>query len=127
MNYEGTYSAVHGWLRHQIGTAKPPCEKCGVTTDDRRYEWALLKGKQYQKKRENFFILCRPCHVVYDGVITLLAIKKYKPVVAIKEGKHMKFHSIQEAARITGVSKTSISNNLHGRSKTAGGFVWSIA
>lgn len=52
MTYEATYGAVHGWLRHKIGRAEAPCERCGATrSDDRRYEGALLKGKRYEKKR----------------------------------------------------------------------------
>jgi hypothetical protein len=33
-----------------------------------RYEWALLKGKMMERKRENFIQLCMSCHRKYDSV-----------------------------------------------------------
>ncbi len=59
------YQAIHIWLRKTFGRAKkcenPKCEdKCKI------YEWALWKGKEYIKKRENFRMLCKSCHKKYD-------------------------------------------------------------
>lgn len=60
-----TYGIVHYWLRQNYG--KP--NKClnldckGIST---RYEWALIKGRKYIRKRENFMRLCRSCHAIYD-------------------------------------------------------------
>lgn len=36
------------------------------------------------------------------------------------------FKSINEAAKLTKVGRCSISNNINGRSKTAGGFIWKL-
>ena len=43
---------------------KKECEECKVT--DKKLDWALLKGRKYLRKRENFKILCRSCHLKYD-------------------------------------------------------------
>lgn len=127
MDYEPTYGAVHGYLRHKMGKAKPPCQRCGATKHDRRYEWALIKGKKYEKKLENFFILCRPCHVIYDNVIQRLTENKYKPIYAIAPDKTHTFSSTKEAATEFKLLKTSINNALRGRAKTAGGYKWEYA
>jgi 5-methylcytosine-specific restriction endonuclease McrA len=59
-----SYSAIHKWLTRTYGkTIK--CEKCG---NNRFVEWALLKGKKYERKRKNFWRLCRKCHRQYDGI-----------------------------------------------------------
>ena len=42
-----------------------------------------------------------------------------------KEGEQIcTYESITKASASTGISRTSISNNLNNKSKSAGGFIW---
>ncbi len=76
------YGAVHMWIRRTFGKANV-CEnpKCvyprknksrEVTKYPKRFEWALIHGQKYEKKRENFISLCKSCHASYD--LNLLSI-----------------------------------------------------
>lgn len=60
-----TYMRVHYWLWSNFGKAHK-CESGVCNSFSKRYEWALLRGKRYKKNRENFIMLCRPCHQKYD-------------------------------------------------------------
>lgn len=62
----GGYHAIHIWLKLHYGKAYK-CENKDCKGNGKRYEWALLKGNDYDHKRENFFMLCKPCHSRYDG------------------------------------------------------------
>lgn len=63
------YSGIHMWLRSEYGKANT-CEseiigiECRNNTS--RYHWAKLRGKRYERKRENFIQLCNSCHRIYD-------------------------------------------------------------
>lgn len=60
-----SYSGIHMWLKRTHG--KPfPCEGVSCKGKSKTYEWALVKGKKYERKRENFIKLCRSCHHYYD-------------------------------------------------------------
>lgn len=63
------YSGIHMWLRSEYGIANT-CESDAIGMDCRknskRYHWAKLKGKRYERKRENFIQLCNSCHRIYD-------------------------------------------------------------
>lgn len=124
MNYDPNYNNVHKWLTYNHGKASR-CERC--KGKNKRYEYALIRGYKYEKKRENFIELCKPCHALYDNVIERMTEKKYKPVYAVKDGKTFYFPSCIAAAAETGVLKTSISNVLHGRALSAGGYKWKYA
>lgn len=65
-NGKPTYAAVHLWLHKYHGKANK-CDnpKCTIL-NPYRYEWALLHGNEYEKKRENFWQLCVKCHRDYD-------------------------------------------------------------
>lgn len=61
-------SQVHKWMDVHYGQDKicegAPGIKCrGKATV---YDWALKKGYEYERKRENFLRLCRSCHRRYD-------------------------------------------------------------
>jgi len=61
---------IHMWLRKNFGDANK-CENLHCYYVDiygfkPRYEWSLLRGKKYEKKRENFWMLCKSCHFKYD-------------------------------------------------------------
>ena len=59
-----SYMGIHKWLVITFGKANK-CEQCGII-HNKRYHYALLKGKEYQRKRENFWMLCASCHKKYD-------------------------------------------------------------
>lgn len=58
------YYGLHTWMRKTFGKAN----KCELNSIHKswRYEWALIKGKTYERKRENFIMLCLNCHRSYD-------------------------------------------------------------
>ncbi len=64
------YSGIHLWLTNTYGSPQQ-CEQClirGKKTGRKwSIEWALLKGKSYLRRRENFWALCVKCHANYDG------------------------------------------------------------
>lgn len=74
-NWKGkniTYSAFHHWIRKTFGKA---C-KCDNRTEkilsfvcskkSNTFNWALKKGKKYSRKKENYYMLCKSCHSIYD-------------------------------------------------------------
>ena len=78
-NYRGgniSYRRFHQWLDKNFGKANK-CEnkKCTypqitarkkILYKPSRFHWALLSGKNYQRKRENYVMLCALCHSRYD-------------------------------------------------------------
>lgn len=59
------YSAVHYWMKSNYGKASK-CESGTCTKKSKTFQWALLRGKTYCRKRENFMELCGSCHLKYD-------------------------------------------------------------
>lgn len=58
---------VHIWLR-KFYIKNRICEHCGLNKEGLcGTDWALIKGKNYERKRENFIELCRKCHRIYDA------------------------------------------------------------
>lgn len=65
LGIDAPYHAIHQWMIRTYGKAKMcESEKCNGLVNS--YEWSLLKGKTYQRKRENFWQLCKSCHRKYD-------------------------------------------------------------
>ena len=58
------YCAIHRWLNTTFGKADR-CEN--NKTHKGKYQWALIKGKKYERRRKNFKKLCAKCHAKYDG------------------------------------------------------------
>jgi transposase len=58
------YAKVHQWLVRNYGQSDD-CEKCGGEKS-KKYNWALIHGKEYEKVRNNFMKLCVACHRAYD-------------------------------------------------------------
>lgn len=56
---------VHTWLTEVYGNIKV-CEGKDCRKISTNYDWALIHGKQYERKRKNFKRLCRSCHLRYD-------------------------------------------------------------
>jgi hypothetical protein len=63
-NWKGNnvcYRTLHYWLENNFGKAIK-CENKSCNGKNKHYEWALKKGKPYEKKRDYFWQLCRSCH-----------------------------------------------------------------
>lgn len=59
------YHAVHDWLNLNFGKADK-CENISCKNISKKFEWSKLKGELYERKRENFWQLCKSCHTYYD-------------------------------------------------------------
>ena len=59
------YAAIHIWLQVNFGVASK-CEALDCVGASQHYEWALLKGKTHQRRRENYQEMCVSCHRKYD-------------------------------------------------------------
>lgn len=131
------YDTIHKYLTAHYGLAtkceNPYCK----SISPKRYEYALIKGRIYSKDISDYIQLCPSCHRKYDykpeyGERHSLAMKgnispkRWIPVSQYSiSGVFIKdFLSCQKGSEETGISETSISNNLNGRSTMAGGFVW---
>ena len=62
---EANYQTIHKWLRRTFGNANK-CESKNCRQISKNFHYALIKGKEYERKRENFMQLCRSCHLKYD-------------------------------------------------------------
>ena len=58
-------AGIHDWLKREFDKANK-CENGKCLKRSVVYEYALLKGKEYERKRENFWMLCKSCHKKYD-------------------------------------------------------------
>ena len=59
------YYLTHQWLLRKFGRATY-CENKECSKKSSFYDWALIKGLNYERKKENFIGLCRICHKKYD-------------------------------------------------------------
>jgi|GEM_PF-5038109 hypothetical protein len=59
------YTVLHQWLRLHFGRAHR-CENLKCTKPSKKFNWAKVKGCEYEFKRENFVMLCASCHYYYD-------------------------------------------------------------
>jgi hypothetical protein len=119
------YFRIHNWLSYYYGKAnKCENENCKAVSP-KRHEWALLKGKDHKRNRNNYIQLCPSCHRKYDYT------QEHRNKISLsKKGKSAKnkcsvilnnnqiFESITLASKLTGVSISSIHNNIKGLSKT---------
>lgn len=79
------------------------------------YSRKACKGYQWQPYEE--WKKAPKGKVIYN---TITPINQYE-----KNGTFIRsYNSIREASNITGIRHSSISNAIHGRLKTAGGFIW---
>lgn len=62
------YKALHRWLKDNFGKANK-CENPKCPKKSQKFEWSLIKGKEYSHRRKNFRMLCRSCHCKYDNLI----------------------------------------------------------
>lgn len=63
---QGDYWNLHAWIRRNYGSAKFCENKCGTTA--KVFDWALIHGKKYERKIENYKMLCKKCHHDYDKI-----------------------------------------------------------
>lgn len=59
------YSMIHVWLREHFGKASM-CESKSCKNISKKFVYALKKGKEYRRDRNNFMTLCISCHTKYD-------------------------------------------------------------
>ena len=59
------YHRIHAWIKRNYGKANK-CESSNCKKISTSYHWALKKGFNYEKARENFIMLCQSCHKIYD-------------------------------------------------------------
>jgi hypothetical protein len=62
---EPGYAAIHKWLQARFGKANR-CENEECDRTRKAFHWAKVQGKEYERKRENFWMLCTKCHFNYD-------------------------------------------------------------
>jgi hypothetical protein len=143
------YNNVHMWLKNHFGKASM-CESGDCLDGSKRFEWALKKGREYDKIRENFIMLCSKCHKKYDGLGKKVSAAKKgvplpkevvarmiqsrkgkpcfwnrKPVICLKDSVVVyEFESVKAASVALKIERSSISNCVNGRSKTSGGYQW---
>ncbi len=58
------YRAVHTYLSKHF----PKSGTCDECHEAKRTDYALIKGREYSRNREDYRELCRRCHIVYDGI-----------------------------------------------------------
>lgn len=124
-----TKGGIHYRIECLLGMPNK-CEKCGSTTA-KRYDWANI-DHTYTLELSKWIRLCRSCHQKMDFIKnnrtrqfgSTNAIRKQVTQISIDGEINQLFQSISEASKKTGVSRTSIINNLKKRAKTAGGFIW---
>lgn len=70
-----SYWTIHQWLAKNFGKANM-CEGEQCNGKSKVYDWALKKGKDYEKNRDNFINLCRSCHKKYDFIKFRLNVRE---------------------------------------------------
>ncbi|HEC66398.1 MAG TPA: hypothetical protein ENI23_14015 [bacterium] len=77
------YRDIHQWLKREYG--KPEvCESEECEKRSKTYDWSLIDGKRYEKKRVNFQRLCRICHLKYDRHISTSVWASKRKAKALK-------------------------------------------
>lgn len=92
------YENVHRWLRYHYGKAST-CENTECNGKSKAFQWALIKGKEYEKERDNFMMLCSSCHLKYD----------------MTEGKRKKISEAMSTRKVSDITKRRISESAMGR------------
>ena len=118
------YFRIHNWLSYHYGKASK-CENTDCKNiKPKRFEWALIKGKQHSRNIENYIQLCPSCHRKYDiteerksdfsKLRKGISAKNKRPVVL---NNKTVYQSITQASIETGLKVSSIHNNIKGLSK----------
>lgn len=127
------YISIHSWIKYHYGKANHCSNQSCTFLNPKRYEYALKKGKEYEKKIDNYIPLCVSCHRKYDfteqkrqriGISKLGNHNRVKPVIAMKNEKEHSFPSLRIAGQKLKISEKAISNALNGLAKKSGGYEW---
>lgn len=128
------YRTVHNWLNRHYGKAAL-CENSNCLKTSTAFEWALKKGYQYAKKKDNFLQLCTSCHRKYDFSENCRAVIKEnfkkgrqarkKPVIKLDAGGKQLciYESVAKAAKEIGCAHPSILKAISRQTKVRG-FKW---
>lgn len=130
------YFPIHSWLIRNFGKAKM-CENKECSGIGKRFEWALIRGRQHSHNRDNYMQLCASCHRRYDyteeqrkkvskSLEGVTPGRRAEPVIQIDLAGNLikQFPSALCASKELGINRTSIVSVIKGRYKTAGGFIW---
>ncbi len=131
------YTKIHSTLKHKYGKATK-CENAECRyKNPRRFEWALKKGHKYSTDRDDFIQLCPSCHRKYDETEErrqklsnnhkgIIYHNRTRPIIQLDTDLNFisEYDSTQDASRKTGISRTGIFNQLAGRTKSCGGYIW---
>lgn len=127
-----SYNQIHRWVYLNWGKAYK-CELCG-RAEKRKYEWSNI-GHKYNKFRNEWKMLCVPCHRKADVTDELrekfriinTGIKRPNREARVcgeKNGESIYYDSVTKASIGLNLLRTSIHNCLSGKSKTSGGYKW---
>ena len=138
------YKNCHAYINNHYGKASK-CENKNCTYQNpKRYEWALIRGKEYSKNIEDYIQLCPSCHRKYDftedkrvnmsnahkGKIRLNQRgeqnKKSKPILQydINNNFIKKWESVSMCAKELKIHRSNIFANLKGTIKQTHGFIF---
>lgn len=111
------YFTIHKWVYRKIGKNKC-CSIC--KTNSGRIENALIRGKIYEKKVENFIPLCVKCHSKYDN--SLKGVKRSsetkKRISLSKTGRILSAETRQKMS-LSKIGKSSHMKGRYGKSSNA--------
>lgn len=125
------YYNIHNWLRYHYKKGELCENKSCTNINPKRLEWALINGLKYEKKRENYIVLCKPCHSKYDYCERIRINKsishKGKPALnkrAVILNDTEIFDDMSSAAIQKNIVVSTIHNNINGLSKKTRVGVW---
>lgn len=128
------YSQIHFWIRYYYGKANH-CE-FNMSHKSKKYEWANIDGI-YENDIKHFIQLCQSCHRKLDWTdearakMAIISSKTRNAKKKIKQlslsGEIIKIWGCgMDVQRQLGILRSNIGNVLAGKSKTAGGWRWSL-
>lgn len=104
----GGYYAIHKWLAKNYGKADI-CDNPYCKGKSKTFQWAKLKGYEYEYKRENFMRMCAKCHRNYDDTQ-----ERIDRMTKTKTGKK---HTEEHKAKIRASCKGTNIGNKHSAKK----------
>jgi hypothetical protein len=94
------YRNIHYWIRTKFGKAS----KCEFTKTckgkSKTYDWALKKGCEHARKRENYIELCKSCHAIYDRIGVGRKMSKEARIKMSKAKKGITAHNKGKDSRL---------------------------
>ena len=68
MTKDNEYRYIHQWLADSFGKANR-CDNPNCKHEyPRKFEWALIWGREHERNRANYIQLCLSCHRKYDSI-----------------------------------------------------------